>query len=55
MFQYVVRFFFRNADITQGNGWMSMMQDPLQHGNIFGRLVKPIAKRFSQGMVADMF
>lgn len=35
--------------------WVRMMQNPLQHGNIFGRLVKPIAKRFSQGMVADMF
>ncbi|MDQ0862403.1 cell division protein YceG involved in septum cleavage [Bacillus sp. V2I10] len=47
MFQYVVRFFFRNADITQGNGWMRMMQNPLQHRNILGRFVKPVAKRFS--------
>ncbi len=46
MFQYVVRFFFRNADITQGNRWMRMMQDPLQHNNILSGFVKPIAKRF---------
>ncbi|MET3322645.1 UNVERIFIED_ORG: hypothetical protein ABIC97_005793 [Peribacillus simplex] len=43
---YVIRFFFGNADITQGDVSLGMMKDPLQHGNILRGIVKQIAKRF---------
>jgi polygalacturonase len=47
MFQYVVRFFFRNANVSQRDQGVRMIRNPLQHRDILGLLIKPVAKRFS--------
>ena len=43
----------RDADVTQRDLRMGVIEDILQLGNVFKLLVMPIAERFAQGMRAD--